>query len=504
MEMNSMDWYYRAAKRFAEEAANAKDNDKLRALLAKCGKDTEKISNIYFDIKINEDWIEHIERAVPHLEAAIREDRQFIKTEGNVIPIERVRKVSRASVEHLSRHSEMITHVPEEGEDLIPDRLNVYENESNFAVYENRVLYMVLCYTRDFLDYRLRKINQAWSDVASEFVFQKHLRNAGREFQFELTMNDKMLGDDEKASECRKRIESLSGNISVLLSMPLMKEVALSPMIAPPITRTNILRMDVHFKEVVALYDYLSTYTGDGFVSERHENEASPFDDSMEREVTELVLFSMYLNYKYGHNSADELEQRYQEEEQRRRDKEAEDQRKKLAMLLGTNDISDMSREELVKIISKAAESYENTCDDLRKQLRETEVWKKQAELYASREEALTKRIQEQQMLMSRKEQETKEQTNAAAKREQEQLRQMETLQNELSAEQEKSTLLQARIHGMTELYVGKNGSPDCSERDDFLELEKEREAFEALFQRNWKNAKKKMRKRILWGKKKV
>ncbi len=504
MSLNSMDWYYRAAKRFEEEVANDKDNDKLRGLLAKCGRDTEKIKNIYFDITINEDWIERIERAVPHLEAAIREDRQFIKTEGNVIPIERVRKVSRASVEHLSRHSEMITHVPEEGEDLIPDRLNVYENESNFAVYENRVLYMVICYTRDFLDYRLRKINQAWSDAASELVFQKNLRNAGRELRFELTLNDKMLGNDEKASECRKRIETLSGNMSVLLSMPLMKEVALSPLVTPPITRTNVLRMDVHFKEVVALYDYLSTYTGDGFFAERHENEATPFEAAMEQEVNELILFSMYLNNKYGHNAAEELELRYREEEQRRKEAEAKEQQKKLALLLGNSDISTMSREELIQTVSKAAESYENTCNDLRKQLREAEVWKQQAELYQTREESLTKRIQEQQKLMDRKEQEAKALLDEAGEREQAQILQMETLQNELTAEQEKTTLLQARIHGMTELYVGEKESPDFSERDKFLELEKEREAFEALFQRNWKNAKKKMRKRILWGKKKV
>ena len=42
----------------------------------------------------------------------------------------------------------------------------------------------------------------------------------------------------------------------------------------------------------------------------------------------------------------------------------------------------------------------------------------------------------------------------------------------------------------------------DMSEREEFLELEKEREAFERFYEKNWKSARKKIRKRILWGRK--
>ena len=73
----------------------------------------------------------------------MRESRQFILRQGQTVPVEKVKRVSRASVEHLSRHSELITKVPEPGGDLRPDKLHMTENVGTFAVYENRFLYML-------------------------------------------------------------------------------------------------------------------------------------------------------------------------------------------------------------------------------------------------------------------------------------------------------------------------------------------------------------------------
>ena len=506
MELNKMDWYHRAAKSFAAEAGEAKDADKLRKMLSKAGSDTEKMLNIYYDIQIDEEWIGRIERAIPHLEAAIREDRQFIKSEGNVTPIERVRKVSRSSVEHLARHSEMITHVPQEGEDLIPDRLNVYENESNFAVYENRVLYMVLCYTRDFVDFRLRRIAEAWGDSSSEISFRKNIRVSGRELSFALNLHDKTLGDGENSAEasCMKRMETIAGSLAVLLSMPLMKEVALSPMVTPPITRTNVLRMDVHFKEVVALYDYLSTYSGDGFRVERHENGSSPFPPEMEQEITELVMYSLYLNYKYGQDAAEELERRYREEEERRKEEYLREQNEKLQKLFGSGDWHAMSDEELAMALEARTQAYEEELRELREKLSALEEMESRAAGAQQREDALQQRIAEQRREMDARLQAVRAETAEKLRAADAQREMLQKVQAELAIEQENSNLLKARLHGMTEQYVGASGNPDLSEKQDFLELEKEREAFERFFERNWKAAKKKVRKRIIWGKGKV
>ena len=74
-------------------------------------------------------------------------------------------------------------------------------------------------------------------------------------------------------------------------------------------------------------------------------------------------------------------------------------------------------------------------------------------------------------------------------------------LRQQLTEETERSRLYHARMLGMMEQF-GVSAEEDFSNRDAFLELEKEREALERVYQRNWKKAKKKIRRRILWGKK--
>ena len=523
MSQNVMDRYYRAARRFAEQLSepgydedgsrsgsglwNGGDEErKLRTLIAAAGLETEKLSSIYYDVTIDEEWIERIAAALPHLEAAIREDRQFIKTEGNVTPIERVRKVSRASVEHLSRHSEMITHVPDEGEDLIPDRLKVYENESNFAVYENRVLYMVLCYTRDFVDYRYYKIAQAWKESCSETEFRKEIRTESGPITVEMRLNDgtEGLADVEKHNAAKlARIENIAGEVAVLLDMPLMKNVALAPMVTPPITRTNILRMDTHFREVVSLYDYLSTYTGDGFSMERHENSFSPFPDEMEKEITEMVMFLSYLNGKYGRNMSEILRTRYDEEEERRAEAARALRERQLQDILQRKATGEeISAEEYQEMILAEAErrrTIEEKCESLKS---ETEAVKAGAANEAARADRLQEGINRcrEDMATLRTQMSTdRKKSDAQAEGLQGEI---ERLKRELEAEKENSTLLEARIIGIYEQYGVKRSDDDMSEKEQFLRLEKEREAFDRYFERNWGVAKRKIRKKFLWRRK--
>ncbi|MBO4325571.1 MAG: hypothetical protein J5845_09300 [Lachnospiraceae bacterium] len=494
-----MDQYHRALKRFRAELSETKSSTKLKGLIARNGRHEERLSDVSYDIKIEDDWMDRIEAAIPHLEAAIREDRQFIKSEGNISPIERVRKVSRSSVEHLARHSEMITHVPDEGEDLIPDKLKVYENESNYAVYENRVLYMVICYARDFIDHRYFRINNAWKERSAEMEFAKKVSAPGGAITFELKLCDNTGGfaDDEVMEVGRKiaRIEGMSGSLAMLLNMPLMREMALAPMATPPITRTNVLRMDTHFKEVVALYDFLSSYEKDGFTMEKRENRISPFPSEMEEEITELVLTSMYLNFKYGKNAADELEANYQAEEKRRE----EERRQRFEELYAKGEMSpEQIREYLVSII----EDRDDEIEILRRKLAEAERVQAALDEAGIRQRALEDRVKQ---VLAEKESVA---GRLAAEKKQEMLR-AEGLEKETAMLKQvqmdqlnRNRYLEARLIGLMEAYGIEKPVKDMTEKEAFLELEKEREAFEQFYLRNWKGAKKKIRKRILWGRK--
>ena len=509
MSQNIMDRYYRAVRRFSEQLTNAdapgnETEKKIRELFRRSGSETEKLSSVYFDVTIDETWLERIEAAMPHLEAAIREDRQFIKTEGNVTPIERVRKVSRTSVEHLSRHSEMITHVPEEGEDLIPDKLNVFENESNFAVYENRVLYMVLCYTRDFVDYRYYRISQAWKECRTEMEFCKSILTDGGPVTVEYRYKDLTNGlEDEENKNAGKlaRLESVAAGIDILLSMPLMKNVALEPMVSTPITRTNVLRMDKHFKEVVALYDYLSNYTEDGFSLERHETNMAPFPEGLAKAAVELAMLGCFLSNEYGHDMEDILEKRYREEEDRRKSETRQRFAERVQAILGRAETEGATEEEYRELLAEAVSFGEEREEQIRKLNREAEMLRggtEAAELRCAAMQSAVDRGRVNAEELRKQLSESRKECAAEADRLQAEI---SRVQGELETEQERIRVLEARVHGLLEEYGVKKPEADMTDREEFLELEKERDAFERFFERNWGVAKKKIRRRILWRK---
>ena len=136
--MNPSDAYYRAL--LAYKKITSEQRECLRD--ARAFSETEgfgRITVMRYNCTVDEEWIRAIETGLVHIEKAIKEERQFIYSNGEVIPIEKVKNVSKDSVEHLARHADLITRV-EEGKDLIPDRLYTVERLSDYAVYENRFL----------------------------------------------------------------------------------------------------------------------------------------------------------------------------------------------------------------------------------------------------------------------------------------------------------------------------------------------------------------------------
>ena len=145
--MNRLDVYYRALREYMAQTAENRECAALRRAIAEAPSSEERITVSRTVCTVEEDWICAIEEGLVHIEKAIAEDRQFIHSNGEVVPIEKVKQVSKESVRHLARHSDLITREPR-GDDIIPDKLYTVERLNDYAVYENRFLYKRKLYMR--------------------------------------------------------------------------------------------------------------------------------------------------------------------------------------------------------------------------------------------------------------------------------------------------------------------------------------------------------------------
>ena len=544
--MSQLNLYYRAFKEYRKYTLPDKACIKQRQRIKKYSSEHDKLESIRTTCVIDEKWVEQIELGLPFVEKAIAEERQFIKNEGEVLDIEKVKRVSKDSVEHLARHSDLITHVPKDGGDLIPDKIYMVERLSDYAVYENRFLYMLLCYLRDFIDIRLKKIKELGNTYnANTYIKRDMLTSNGKIFfegkLVEQSKRDPYSSFDKNSISLIGRIESCQHLVTSLLAKPLMVIVSKTPMIKPPITKTNVLKMNTKFKNSVALYEYLAAYEGPGYEIVEEKKTFSPFGDELCDELSEIINLTSFLTYEYGNGLNETLKKEYEAEERELKERERIRFLREIEELKARLEKKEISVEEYVYSVEKALEDLKSENQNLKVFEKDLAVLKIKHEDLKQEKIGLNKKlaesekenmelnahidalnIQHEKDLQEAEERRISDLENQAndmtlefnektAKREQEHAEQMNSLRESTSAEyatlkgefdalSKKNVLMSAELHAVK----GSQGLTEADElvsEAEFTELEKELVAFYDMFVEKWKQAKRQIRQDVLWKK---
>lgn len=361
--MNELDVYYRALLGYRKLTTESEKCTALRSAIAESNVDSDKITVKTATCTIEEDWVEAIEAGLVHVEKAIKMERQFIRSNGEVIPIEKVKHVSKESVEHLAKHSSLISRY-EEGDDIVPDKLYTVERLNDYAVYENRFLYMLLCYLRDFVTIRYNEILDLTNTYDATVSFDKKVKNARQSMTYTLSMHDVRRDDDylkahNPSRDVINRIDLILKTVLAFLSTPLMEEVGKVPMIKPPITKTNVLKMNNSFKGAVALYEFIVSYDKKGYSVELNEHTLAPFRDELADELAEAGSMVAFLAYEWGLGLKPELKEAYCREEERRAAEEIERRAERIASMQRRLKNGGVSIEEYVITLEKQLRALE-------------------------------------------------------------------------------------------------------------------------------------------------
>lgn len=322
--MNQQELFYWAFTNYQVEFKGNRDD-----YLFKKGVNSKKypqdaISMVEVECDIKEDWIAAIEIGLDYIAKAIKEDRQFIRNEGEVLPIEKVRRVNKDSVVDLSKHSNYITRVPEDGQDVIPEKLMMSKRENDYSVYENRVVYTTLTYLKDFVATRLEKIKEAVNKYNGRVDIVRTIELGYRRVEVTLTLKDQRKNDPiamakNQAEDKIKRLDMILNGVLVLLKTPLMQEVSKAPPVSRPIVKTNVLKMNTNFKETLKVYDYVCSYEGQGYELCETTKAISPLPPETQDEFTDVILLSAFLTYMTNNDLKGALKKSYAAEAKRRK-----------------------------------------------------------------------------------------------------------------------------------------------------------------------------------------
>ena len=299
--MNHLDVYYRALREYRALTLDNRECRLQRNAIAQADTENDKIVITRNICTVDEDWIIEIEKGLIFVEKAINEERQFIYSNGEVMPIEKIKHVSKDSVQHLAKHSNLITK-EQNGPDLIPDQLYSVEKLNDYAVYENRFLYMLLCYLRDFITIRYEKILEISNQYDGVLKLEKSVVLQNRRISYtvdlhEESKDDKYLRANNPAKNAIDRMDLILKAVMAFLATPLMEIAGKAAKLKPPITKTNILKMDNNFKGAVALYDYIVAYDKPGYTVEVSTVNLNPFSDILAEDLSEAGSMLAFLVY---------------------------------------------------------------------------------------------------------------------------------------------------------------------------------------------------------------
>ena len=552
--MNQSDAYYRALLAYRDVVSAQRDCLRDRNSFAAAeGRGAVSVTRAI--CTVDEEWIEAIEKGLVHVEKAIKEERQFIHSNGEVIPIEKVKQVSKDSVEHLARHSSLITRIPE-GPDLIPDQLYTVERLSDYAVYENRFLYMLLCYLRDFVTLRYQNILDLTNRYNGRLSVEHLVKGTGRTVELSIDLketrrDDPYLRKHNPARALIDRIDLILKSILAFLATPLMESAAKVAMLKPPITKTNVLKMDNNFKGAVALYEYIVSYDGDGYTVTEEVQTIDPFEGDLAEDMAEAELLLSFLTYRYGLDLGNELKAELERDEILRREADIRKRAEKLATLRRRMEREEVIPEEYILDLEKHLRTLQKEADRLGPLYGEIEERKaNQAELSETVDqlnqqvEDMTEEAHRAEMAhaeaLRRAEQAYEEEKNNLSDRHQEELaaredaharalaareeqaeaerarhrEELEALRRQLAERQDEADrmkeamdaqtaenqVLRARLRGQDALE-GKVTEADVesmTDKESFDNLEQELEAFVGLYEKVWKQTKKKIRKDLI------
>lgn len=315
--MSQEELLYRAYLEYRKASSTDSELQRFLEVVKTTNQENDSLILTKNKCNIDLDWVEAIEEGLVFIDKAIREERQFITSEGEVIEIEKVKSVSRETVEHLAKHSELITRVTE-NEDLTPDKLYTVEKLTDYAIYENRFLYMVLCYLRDFISIRYDKIVEKVTTYVADTKMTKKVSFKKQKLEFNLSAHDVIIDDpimieNNPSKDILKRVDILLQNVLLLLKTPLMVEVSKAPMLRPPVTKTNVLKMNKNFKGVLALYEYITAYTKDGYEIIEYKDTMNPFNPETSGDFAEIAALVSFLTYEHGNGLRKQYHKRYEE-----------------------------------------------------------------------------------------------------------------------------------------------------------------------------------------------
>ena len=228
------------------------------------------LASNYEKIEADFTWLEIMEDTIMYLDNILRNPNRFIVNEEEIVKVEQARRITVESIKHLSKHTNYIQEIEDNG-DVRPSKiLNINKDES-YNTYENRLIYTLINNMRMYIDMKERSMvasSRLRDNKVCEYMGSSKI--GAERININMHISSKTSYDKEDGERngmtAFERLDKLKLRISDLTNTQVYVSLAKEHVarVIPPIKKTNLILKNTNFQYAMKLWDFLQANTNYG------------------------------------------------------------------------------------------------------------------------------------------------------------------------------------------------------------------------------------------------
>ncbi len=218
---------------------------------------------------VDEEWVEQIEKTIPHLVTVVDFPRRFIEEDRNIVNVALARRFTPESVKHLAQHSHMVNKVNDDGS-VEPNKVLNITKEESLNTYENRFVYTLLMELRNFVNKRFEALFESSKDedgikLNLESLIDNYTEVVSYKMEVKIREKQADTSNDKNNLNIFTRITKIHKAVMEMTSSGFMLEMQKFPAVRHPIVKTNAISKNPDYKACYNLWNFLHSYDRVGY-----------------------------------------------------------------------------------------------------------------------------------------------------------------------------------------------------------------------------------------------
>lgn len=210
-------------------------------------------------------WIDHINELLYSVENIVKDPQRSIKSEDEIVLIEKAKRITADSVRHLASHSNYIRAVDDDGT-VHPAKIKTQYLDEDLHIYENRFVYTLIVRLLSFIEQKYNYyIENPHKYDTVNLKYKSELKYDDVIIDYDLNIKAKKPLRQEEGASAQEKLKMIKKRLLLLTGTDFFQSLSKTKPLNPPISKTNMIKMNVDYNNCYKLWLFLYSFVNTGY-----------------------------------------------------------------------------------------------------------------------------------------------------------------------------------------------------------------------------------------------